>query len=85
MNKLVVCETCGLLQQVERAPQRAHTVTLVAWDEIETALKKESETLLTFEPDDVLKRIQKRGDLFAPVLKLKQKLPSPDILHYETR
>jgi bifunctional non-homologous end joining protein LigD len=28
-----------------------------------------------FEPKDVLKRVQKLGDLFAPVLTLKQKLP----------
>jgi len=31
--------------------------------------------LLTFEAGDVLQRVKKHGDLFAPVLKLKQKLP----------
>jgi bifunctional non-homologous end joining protein LigD len=31
---------------------------------------------LTFEAADVLKRVKKMGDLFAPVLKLKQKLPA---------
>jgi hypothetical protein len=28
-----------------------------------------------FEADEVLKRVDKMGDLFAPLLKLKQKLP----------
>ena len=30
---------------------------------------------LVFETADVLERIEKQGDLFAPVLELKQKLP----------
>jgi hypothetical protein len=28
-----------------------------------------------FEADDVLDRVEERGDLFAPVLELKQQLP----------
>jgi hypothetical protein len=32
--------------------------------------------LLTFEADEVLRRVKKKGDLFAPVLGLKQRLPS---------
>ncbi|HEX4667594.1 MAG TPA: non-homologous end-joining DNA ligase [Chthoniobacterales bacterium] len=43
----------------------------VAWDE----LKKERVDDLYFEPEEALKRLAKRGDLFAPVLKVKQKLP----------
>jgi hypothetical protein len=31
--------------------------------------------LLVFEAKDVLARVEKRGDLFEPVLTLKQKLP----------
>ena len=31
--------------------------------------------LLTFEADDVVQRIEKLGDLFKPILKLRQKLP----------
>jgi bifunctional non-homologous end joining protein LigD len=31
--------------------------------------------MLVFEAPDVLARVKKRGDLFAPVLTLKQKLP----------
>jgi len=47
----------------------------VTWVEVDTALKKKSAKYPTFEVDDVLKRVKKQGDLFAPVLKLKQKLP----------
>jgi bifunctional non-homologous end joining protein LigD len=38
-------------------------------------VKKKDPEVLTFEAGDVLKRVEKLGDLFAPVLKLKQKLP----------
>ena len=31
--------------------------------------------LLTFDSKDVLSRIKRKGDLFEPVLTLKQKLP----------
>jgi len=58
-----------------RAKERPTVSTPVTWDEVETALKKKKRELLTFETEDVLKRIEKHGDLFAPVLQLKQKLP----------
>ncbi|HZE13956.1 MAG TPA: non-homologous end-joining DNA ligase, partial [Chthoniobacterales bacterium] len=44
----------------------------VKWNELEKA----NADALYFEPDEALKRLQKIGDLFAPVLKLKQKLPA---------
>lgn len=50
--------------------------TPVTWDEVETAFKRKRASLLAFEADGVLKRVQMKGDLFAPVLLLKQKLPS---------
>jgi len=49
--------------------------TPVGWDEVEKTLKKEDPDLLRFETADVLKRVKAKGDLFAPVLELKQKLP----------
>ncbi|HEU6447789.1 MAG TPA: non-homologous end-joining DNA ligase [Verrucomicrobiae bacterium] len=58
-----------------RAKERPSVSTPVTWNEIETALKKKNPKLLTFETDAVLKRVEKHGDLFEPVLKLKQKLP----------
>jgi bifunctional non-homologous end joining protein LigD len=47
----------------------------VKWDEVEQVLKKKDATLLVFEAGQVLDRVGKMGDLFEPVLKLKQKLP----------
>jgi bifunctional non-homologous end joining protein LigD len=58
-----------------RAKEHPTVSTPVTWDEVATALKKQNARLLTFEVDDVLKRVKQQGDLFAPVLKLKQKLP----------
>jgi bifunctional non-homologous end joining protein LigD len=59
-----------------RAKEHPTVSTPVTWEEVEAALKKKNTRKLTFESDEVLKRIEKHGDLFAPVLKLKQKLPS---------
>jgi bifunctional non-homologous end joining protein LigD len=59
-----------------RAKDHPTVSTPVTWDEVATALKKKSAKLLTFEVGDVLKRVKKQGDLFAPILKLKQKLPA---------
>jgi bifunctional non-homologous end joining protein LigD len=49
----------------------------VTWDELKRAVRKSDSSLLFFEPDAALKRLQRVGDLFAPMLKLKQKLPRP--------
>jgi len=49
--------------------------TPVSWEELSKARKKKKPQDLFFSPDDVLARVDKYGDLFAPVLKLKQKLP----------
>jgi bifunctional non-homologous end joining protein LigD len=63
-----------------RAKEHPTVSTPVAWDEVETALKKKNPKLLTFEAPDVLKRVEKHGDLFAPVLQLKQRLPPIEAL-----
>jgi bifunctional non-homologous end joining protein LigD len=47
----------------------------VKWEELRKTLKKSDSTLLDFRPDDALRRLKRVGDLFAPLLKLKQKLP----------
>jgi bifunctional non-homologous end joining protein LigD len=59
-----------------RARERPTVSTPIAWDEVEATLKAEDASNLVFETEDVLKRIDRHGDLFAPVLELKQKLPS---------
>jgi bifunctional non-homologous end joining protein LigD len=42
---------------------------------VERCLKKKDASLLVFEASDVLKRVERMGDLFEPVLELKQELP----------
>ncbi len=56
-----------------RARARPTVSTPVTWDEIKASLEKKEP--LDFDYRRVLKRIEKFGDLFAPVLKLKQRLP----------
>jgi len=58
-----------------RAKEHPTVSTPVTWDEVALCLKKQDPELLVFTADQVLKRVEKLGDLFAPVLKLKQKLP----------
>jgi bifunctional non-homologous end joining protein LigD len=58
-----------------RAREHPTVSTPVRWEEVEQALKKKDATLLVFEAGQVLDRVGKMGDLFAPVFKLKQKLP----------
>jgi bifunctional non-homologous end joining protein LigD len=59
-----------------RARERPTVSTPVTWDEVERALKKKDPGLLVFEAPKVVARFEKMGDLFEPVLTLKQKLPT---------
>jgi len=59
-----------------RAKDQPTVSTPVSWQEVENCLKKADPELLVFTSDQVLQRVEKSGDLFEPVLKLKQKLPS---------
>ena len=58
-----------------RARERPTVSTPVTWEEVERTLKKKEAGLLVFESKQVLQRVEKMGDLFAPLLTLKQKLP----------
>jgi bifunctional non-homologous end joining protein LigD len=58
-----------------RAREHPTVSTPVKWEEVELALKKKDASLLVFEAHQTLDRVQKWGDLFEPVLRLKQKLP----------
>jgi bifunctional non-homologous end joining protein LigD len=58
-----------------RARERPTVSTPVTWEEVEQVLKKKDAGRLVFEAADVLARVEKMGDLFEPVLTLKQKLP----------
>ncbi|MDQ3934031.1 MAG: DNA ligase D [Actinomycetota bacterium] len=59
-----------------RAKERPTVSTPVDWDEVEACLRRKKADVLTFTSDEVLARVDERGDLFAPVLTLKQELPS---------
>jgi bifunctional non-homologous end joining protein LigD len=63
-----------------RAKKRPTVSTPVAWSEVSETLKRKDAKVLTFEYADVLKRVEQEGDLFAPVLALKQKLPRVNAL-----
>jgi bifunctional non-homologous end joining protein LigD len=62
-----------------RAREHPTVSTPVKWEEVEQLLKKKDPGLLVFEAGQVLKRVDKMGDLFEPTLKLKQKLPKLDV------
>jgi bifunctional non-homologous end joining protein LigD len=63
-----------------RAKERPTVSTPVTWDEVATTLKKKKAELLSFDTEAVLKRVAEYGDLFAPVLQVKQKLPPLRVL-----
>jgi bifunctional non-homologous end joining protein LigD len=57
--------------------QRPFVAMPVSWKELNQALKKGNASALFVEPEAALKQLKKSGDLFAPALSLKQKLPKP--------
>lgn len=58
-----------------RARERPTVSTPVSWEEVEAALDRDDRECLVFEAGDVLERLERHGDLFAPVLELEQGLP----------
>ena len=58
-----------------RAREEPTVSTPVTWDEVENCVKKKKAELLKFRSDRILARVEKLGDLFELVEKLKQKLP----------
>jgi bifunctional non-homologous end joining protein LigD len=58
-----------------RAREEPTVSTPVTWDEVANCLKEKKADLLKFRSDQVLTRVEKTGDLFEPLEKLKQKLP----------
>lgn len=58
-----------------RARERPTASTPVSWQEVEEAVDADDAKRLVFEAAEVLERVERHGDLFAPVLELKQKLP----------
>jgi bifunctional non-homologous end joining protein LigD len=58
-----------------RATPRPQVSTPLTWPEVRKLWKRGDPDAFRFSPDAVLKRVAKQGDLFEPVLTLKQKLP----------
>src|SRR6202162_2488823 len=58
-----------------RARERPTVSTPVSWEEVEKTLKKKDANRLVFEARQTVARVEKMGDLFAPLLELKQRLP----------
>lgn len=58
-----------------RAKERPTASTPVTWEELERVQRSGNKSALEFDSETVVKRAEKLGDLFAPVLTLKQKLP----------
>jgi bifunctional non-homologous end joining protein LigD len=57
-----------------RAKERPFVSMPLEWSEVETCLRKKDASLVFFEAVDALKRVEKKGDLFAPILTMKQSL-----------
>ena len=56
-----------------RARDHPTASTPLTWEEVEAATRPED---LRFEASEVLERVERHGDLYAPVLELEQRLPS---------
>lgn len=60
-----------------RARRGAPFISLpITWEELARAVRRKKTETLDFTPVAAVRRLRKLGDLFAPVLELKQKLPA---------
>jgi bifunctional non-homologous end joining protein LigD len=59
-----------------RARERPTVSTPLKWDEVSEIAGSRNATRFSFEAPELLTRVEKVGDLFAPLLTLKQKLPA---------
>jgi bifunctional non-homologous end joining protein LigD len=58
-----------------RARSHPTVSTPLSWDEVEHATEHRDPERLVFDSAAVLERVERLGDLFEPVIKLRQKLP----------
>lgn len=58
-----------------RATERPLVSTPLRWEEVERGSRARTERQLSAEPQRLLERVDRDGDLFAPLLALKQRLP----------
>jgi bifunctional non-homologous end joining protein LigD len=59
-----------------RAKSQPTVSTPVTWQEVKKVATSGEGAALVFDSETVLQRVAKKGDLFAPVLTLKQRLPA---------
>jgi bifunctional non-homologous end joining protein LigD len=59
-----------------RARERPTVSTPLEWEDVEEAAERQDPQALSFEASEVVDRVKDRGDLFAPVLELRQELPA---------
>ncbi|HEX5223454.1 MAG TPA: non-homologous end-joining DNA ligase [Verrucomicrobiae bacterium] len=62
-----------------RAREQPSVSTPLRWTEVERGLKSGKAGAFFFLTEDVLKRVKRSGDLFEPVLTMKQKLPKESL------
>jgi bifunctional non-homologous end joining protein LigD len=58
-----------------RAREHPTVSTPLEWEEVESALEADDPDALVFDSAAVLERVEDKGDLFSPVVELKQQLP----------
>lgn len=58
-----------------RGTEKPQVSAPLSWGELEDAVQLKDATVLSFEPWEVLQRAVDNGDLYAPVLELRQELP----------
>jgi bifunctional non-homologous end joining protein LigD len=58
-----------------RARERPTVSTPVEWSEVEAAIDASQSAALVFEAQDVLRRVEEKGDLMVPLLSVEQVLP----------
>jgi bifunctional non-homologous end joining protein LigD len=58
-----------------RAREAPSVSTPVAWNEVESVASGASPDALRFGPEEVIERFERLGDLFAPMVGLRQELP----------
>jgi bifunctional non-homologous end joining protein LigD len=59
-----------------RAKERPTVSTPLRWEEVEEAFRARDARRLVFEAAEAIARFERDGDLFAPVLTLRQRLPA---------
>jgi len=59
-----------------RAKEEPTVSTPVTWAEVQRCVREDDASVLRFTTDDVLRRVSRRGDLFADVATVVQSLPA---------